>query len=74
MYLLFCFQCYHPGGGWNDYQGMHETIRDAKLAAEALPWWEVDVAQIVEVELDELGIVATGRRVSHHEETRIKWS
>jgi len=87
MYLLFCFPYYHPDGGWSDYKGMHETIWDARLAAEALPWWEVDMAQIVEAntydyddgrhgcesKVEGFEVVVTGRRVGHHEEARIEW-
>ena len=71
MYMLFCFRNYYPDGGWSDFKGLHETIWTTKVAAEALPWYEVDEAQIVEI--DGCSVVETGRRLGHHEEARIEW-
>jgi len=75
MYMLFCFRNYYPDGGWSDFKGLHETIWAAKVAAEALPWYEVDEAQIVEIEagVDECNVVETGRRLRHHEDAVIEW-
>jgi len=72
MYMLFCFRYYYPDGGWDDFKGLHETIWSAKVAAETMPWHEVDKAQIVEV--DGCSVVETGQRSGHREGTLINWS
>lgn len=34
-YLLFGYDAYYPGGGWNDFISAHDTIQAAKTHAVA---------------------------------------
>ena len=33
-YLLFLGSEYYPSGGWNDFQGDFDTIKEAEIVAE----------------------------------------
>ncbi len=33
-YLLFLFEAYYPGGGWHDFEGSFDTVKEAKLVTE----------------------------------------
>ncbi len=35
-YLLFKYRTFYPGGGWNDFEGMFDTLEEATIKGEAL--------------------------------------
>ena len=66
-YLLFVFDLYYPGGGWNDLEGDFDTFEAAKQHIIKL-WKEgkrFDVYQIVDT--------ATGKVYGYGEENVEEW-
>lgn len=54
-FLLFCYETYYPGGGWNDFKGaFHSVERAVEVAKQAgNDNWEV-------VDYEKLSVVASG--------------
>ncbi len=48
-YLLFAFNEYYPGGGWNDFQGSFGTLEEVRAALPKASA-EYDDVQIVDVQ------------------------
>ena len=40
-YLLFAGSTYYPAGGWGDYRGAFETIKEATEAGDGFDWLDV---------------------------------
>lgn len=42
-YLIFAYDSYYPGGGWNDYVGSEDTLVAVgkALARNTQDWWHV---------------------------------
>ena len=55
-YMLFAGQDFYPGGGWNDFRGTFDTIREAVsayitlLESETLHWGHVVGTKTMSVE------------------------
>lgn len=50
-YLLFAFDGYYPEGGWSDYRGDYDTLREAEVAGSELRynyWHVIDTALLPE--------------------------
>ena len=48
-YLLFCGDNYYPGGGWEDFVGAYDTIRECILVLvdQHSDWYQVVDSQIM---------------------------
>ena len=42
-YLVFAGEIYYPSGGWSDFEGAFDTLKDAVLCARACrcDWWHI---------------------------------
>lgn len=49
-YLVFAFDYYYPGGGWNDFVSAHDTVEEAQKAGKDK---NLDCYQIVDIETGE---------------------
>lgn len=55
-YLLFTYEKYYPGGGWQDFIGEYASLEEAKLAANSH-----EILQFAEiVDLETMSIVLEG--------------
>lgn len=48
-YLLFCGYTYYPGGGWEDFVGTYDTVRECILALidTHSDWYQIVDSQIM---------------------------
>lgn len=53
-YLVFAFNQYHPGGGWNDFKGMFDEQAGAWRRAEEEVLGAYDFSQVVDTQTNEV--------------------